>query len=83
MSSTTVFQNNRSQAVRLPADARFPEHVKRVDVRVCGPERVLAPAGQRWDSFFAETEKGSGGVSDDFLPERALQTQPERPPLWD
>ena len=32
MSITTVFTNNRSQAVRLPADARLPEGVKKVQV---------------------------------------------------
>jgi len=36
MSSSTVFTNNRSQAVRLPADARFPDSVKKVEVRVRG-----------------------------------------------
>ncbi len=33
MSITTVFTNNRSQAVRLPADVRLPEGVKKVQVR--------------------------------------------------
>jgi len=33
MATTTVFTNNRSQAVRLPADARFPADVKKVLVR--------------------------------------------------
>jgi hypothetical protein len=31
---TTVFTNNRTQAVRLPAEARLPDDVKRVMVRV-------------------------------------------------
>src|SRR5690606_3194884 len=39
MSTGTVFTNNRTQAVRLPADTRFPPNVKRVDVRVVGSER--------------------------------------------
>lgn len=30
MSITTVFTNNRSQAVRLPADVRLPDGVKKV-----------------------------------------------------
>lgn len=75
MSSSTVFTNNRSQAVRLPADARLPPHVKRVEVRVRGLERVIVPAGHGWDSFFADD---SPRVSDDFLPERATQEQPPR-----
>ena len=67
MTSTAVFQNNGSQAVRLPAEARLPEHVKRVEVRVRGLERVIVPVGRGWDSFFTD----SPAVSDDFMPERA------------
>ena len=74
MSTTTVFTNNRSQAVRLPVDARFPEGVKKVQVRVRGAERIISPVGQTWDSFFLDGNK----VTDDFLPQRASQTQPER-----
>ena len=33
MTTSTLFTNNRSQAVHLPADMRFPSHVKKVDVR--------------------------------------------------
>ena len=75
MSTSTVFTNNRSQAVRLPADVRLPPHVKRVEVRVRGAERIIAPAGHEWDSFFADD---APAVSDDFLPERATQEQPAR-----
>ena len=75
MSTSTVFTNNRSQAVRLPADARLPPHVKRVEVRVRGIERVIVPVGHGWDSFFADD---APRVSDDFLPERATQEQPAR-----
>lgn len=74
MTTTAVFTNNRSQAVRLPADARLPDHVKRVDVRVRGVERVIAPVGQSWDSFFV----GGPMPADDFLDERASQVQAER-----
>ena len=74
MSTTTVFTNNRSQAVRLPIDARFPDSVKKVNVRARGAERIISPVGQTWDSFFLD----GGTVTDDFLPERAAQTQRER-----
>lgn len=81
MSKTTgtVFENNRTQAVRLPAETRFPKSVKRVHVRVRGTERILTPTDQTWDSFFL----GDATVSDDFMPERASQSQPEREPLED
>lgn len=74
MSISTVFTNNRSQAVRIPSDMRLPEGVKKVVVRARGVERVIAPAGQTWDSFFLD----GPAVSDDFLPERASQAQSER-----
>ncbi len=77
MSIGTVFVNNRTQAVRLPLDVRLPEGVKKVEIRVKGNERVIAPLGQTWDSFFL----GGPAVSDDFLSERATQHQPEREAL--
>ena len=74
MATTTVFMNNRSQAIRLPAEMRLPDNVKRVDVRARGCERIIAPLGQTWDSFFLSGPE----VADDFMDERASQTQPER-----
>lgn len=74
MSTGSVFENNRTQAVRLPADTRFPDSVKRVNVRVVGSDRVLSPVEKTWDSFFLSEEN----VTDDFLPERASQEQDER-----
>jgi len=74
MTTTTVFTNNRSQAIRLPAELRLPDNVKRVDVRARGRERIIAPLGQTWDSFFLDGPQ----VADDFLDERASQDQPER-----
>ena len=70
----TVFVNNRTQAVRLPAETRFPANVKKVVVRVIGNERVLSPVDNLWDSFFMSSE----GVTDDFMNGRASQEQPER-----
>jgi len=66
MKTTTLFTINRSQAVRLPADARMPEDVKAVTVRIHGLERIIAPVGQTWDQFFLD----GPGVSDDFLEDR-------------
>jgi antitoxin VapB len=45
MSIASVFINNRTQAVRLPADMRLPDDVKRVHIRAVGRERVIAPLG--------------------------------------
>jgi len=73
MSIGTVFVNNRTQAVRLPLDVRFPEGVHKVEIRVKGQERIIAPIGQTWDSFFLDGPR----LGDDFLSERASQEQPE------
>ncbi len=77
MAIGSVFENNRTQAVRLPVGTRFPEGVKKVVVRVVGQDRVLSPASNTWDSFFLSEE----GVSDDFMEERASQDQAERESL--
>ena len=77
MATTTVFTNNRSQAIRLPAELRLPDNVKRVDVRARGCERIIAPLGQTWDSFFLSSLL----VTDDFMETRASQDQPERDAL--
>lgn len=77
MTISSVFTNNRTQAVRLPADLRLPENVKKVDVRAKGNERIIAPAGQTWDSFFLNGPT----VTDDFMSERASQIQAEREAL--
>lgn len=74
MPTTTVFTNNRTQAVRLPAEARFPDNVRKVDVRVVGQERIISPADSAWDSFFL----GENAATEDFMAGRASQQQPER-----
>ena len=77
MSIGTVFINNRTQAVRLPVEVRLPEGVRKVQIRVRGNERIIAPVGQTWDSFFLN----GPSVSNDFMSERASQDQPERESL--
>ena len=74
MSTGSVFVNNHTQAVRLPADTRFPDDVKQVNVRIVGKDRVLSPVDNTWDSFFLSEEH----VSDDFMEERASHEQSER-----
>lgn len=77
MATGSVFVNNRTQAVRLPAETRFPDDVKQVNVRVVGKDRVLSPVTNTWDSFFAAEETATG----DFMEERASQEQQERESL--
>jgi len=52
MSKTTLFQLNRSQAVRLPKDVAFPEGVKSVTILRDGRRRVIVPSDALWDDFF-------------------------------
>lgn len=77
MSWGSIFTNNRTQAVRLPVDTRFPSDVKKVIVRKVGKDRIISPADHAWDSFFNSDES----VSDDFITERASQAQPDREPF--
>lgn len=74
MTTSTVFTSNRTQTVRLPADTRFPKFVKKIDVRVVGQARILAPAHSTWDSFLLS----EAAVTNDFMTERGSQTQAER-----
>ena len=74
MAIGSVFVNNRTQAVRLPVETRFPDDVKKVTVRVLGKDRVLSPVESSWDSFFLSDQR----VTDDFMTQRASQEQRER-----
>lgn len=53
MTRTTLFQSNRTQAVRLPRDVAFPEGVREVTILRDGQRRVIVPAEASWDDFFA------------------------------
>jgi antitoxin VapB len=74
---TSVFTNNRSQAIRLPAELRLPEAVKKVDVRARGHDRIISPVGKTWDSFFIDGPR----TSEDFLAERVSRHQADRDSL--
>lgn len=73
----SVLKNNGTQTVTLPDEARFPDSVKEVIVRVVGSDRVLSPVGHAWDAFFLSEER----VTDDFMVERDSQEQQEREPF--
>lgn len=76
MVRTTVFRNNRTQAVRLPKDVALPDDVHAVDVTAVGNARVITPVGGAVDYWF---EHGTG-ITVDYLPERE-QPEQERPGL--
>ena len=52
MTRTTLFQTNRSQAVRLPKDVAFPAGVREVTILRDGARRIIVPTGSVWDDFF-------------------------------
>jgi antitoxin VapB len=72
MPQSSIFRSNRSQAVRIPKEVALPEHVKRVDVIKQGSARLIVPAGETWDVFFAGPR-----LDDDFLEPR-LQPAPQK-----
>ncbi len=76
MAKSSVFMNNKSQAVRLPKPVALPESVKKVDIVKVGRARVITPAGESWDVWF-----DSEGVSEDFLSERDQPDDQERESL--
>lgn len=73
MERAGVFKSNKSQAVRLPKAVSLPESVKQVDIIRLGRTRLIAPAGELWESWFNEP-----GVSEDFMETRDQPTDQER-----
>ena len=73
MEQASIFQSNRSQAVRLPKAVALPDDVKRVDVIALGRARIITPAGEDWDSWFDRE-----GVTVDFMSEREQPDHQER-----
>ena len=76
MAKSTVFMNNKSQAVRLPKPVALPKSVKKVDIVKAGRARVITPAGESWDAWFDRE-----GVSEEFMPEREQPGDQERESL--
>ena len=78
MATGSVFENNRTQAVRILAEMRFAAGIRKVHVRAVGPDRVLSPIGHTWDTFFRE----GATATDDVRIERGDDGPPqERAPL--
>lgn len=73
MEQGSVFQSNRSQAIRLPKAVALPEDVKRVDVVAIGRTRIISPVGESWDIWF-----DGEGVTADFMAEREQPADQER-----
>ncbi len=67
MNTAKLFQNGRSQAVRLPKDFRFDGD--EVFVHKVGNAVVLLPIRHSWDTLFQSLDK----FSDDFMREGRQQ----------
>ena len=59
-----IFQNGRSQAVRLPKAFRFD--TEEVYVRKSGDDIILSPKHPSWDSFFDDPDC----ATEDFMETR-------------
>jgi antitoxin VapB len=76
MVQSTVFKNNKSQAIRLPKPVALPDSVTKVDIVKLGRARLIIPAGESWDLWFERK-----GASEDFMPEREQPGHQERESL--
>lgn len=77
MTSSTVFHNNRTQAIRLPKAVAFPDTVKTVEIRVVGNARIITPANTSWEEWF----RNGCTATDDFMADRDQPADQERQAL--
>ena len=76
MMTAKVFENGRSQAVRLPKECRFSSD--EVMVNKIGDIVILLPKQNKWDSFMRAIDM----FSDDFMADgRATDISQEREAL--
>ena len=76
MLTAKIFENGRSQAVRLPKECRFD--ADEVAVGRIGRVVLLLPKDDAWDSFMQAVDM----FSEDFMEDgRAAQTTQEREEL--
>ena len=61
METAKLFQNGRSQAVRLPKNYNFTG--KDVFIQKVGETVILFPKGKVWETFL----EGLNGFTDDFM----------------
>jgi antitoxin VapB len=71
METAKLFQNGKSQAVRLPKEFRF--HGDKVFIKRMGNAVILLPFDQGWDPLMHSLTS----FSDDFMTER------QQPPVQD
>jgi antitoxin VapB len=72
-----LFQNGKSQAVRLPKEFRLPGN--QVHIKKIGNAVILIPEEDSWHALFESLDL----FSDDFMEERGQPAQPERENLFE
>ncbi len=75
MMTAKVFENGRSQAVRLPKDCRFSSD--EVMINKIGDIVLLLPLDNKWDSFMHAIDM----FSDDFMSDGRSDTLQKREEL--
>ena len=71
MYTAKIFENGRSQAVRLPKECRFDQD--EVTVNKIGPVDMLMPKNQQWAGFLA----GLQLFTDDFMSDGRADDAPQ------
>ncbi len=77
MKTAKLFQNGKSQAVRLPKEYRFVG--EKVLIKRIGNAVVLLPYENSWQSLFDSLEQ----FSEDFLSEREQPQQQQREDIFE
>jgi antitoxin VapB len=73
MTQSTIFKNNKTQAVRLPKALAFPDHIKKVNIIPQGNGLLIVPIGGSWEEFF-----NGPRMDDDFMKDRNQPPPQER-----
>lgn len=71
MMTAKVFENGRSQAVRLPKECRF--HTDEVAVNKIGDIVMLMPKTNKWNSFIQAVDMFSADIFEDGRADNILQ----------
>jgi antitoxin VapB len=75
-----IFQNGRSQAVRLPATYRFDCKEVYISRDPATGNVILSRKPESWDDFFAFVDANAKDIPSDFLANRD-QSPPQKRPL--
>ncbi len=75
MMTAKIFENGRSQAVRLPKEFRFA--TDEVMINKVGEVVILVPKNSKWDSFMKAVDMFSDDFLEDGRPSQNIQEREE------